>query len=90
MAGIVCFGIFGYMFKPLQGAIRPLRQNLKRMLRAGGHHAEHCRDLIVCESFVKQVRHRVDEDPARLPPPQRQIQFVRHKTSFAVPLAQPD
>lgn len=46
----------------------PLREDLIGVLRGDEHHAEHRRDLLVGEAFVEQVRHRIDEDAARLLP----------------------
>jgi hypothetical protein len=52
------------------GAVRPLGQHLKRVLRAGVHHVEHALDEVQRDVLVKEVAHGVDEDHPRQPPAQ--------------------
>ena len=47
------------------------------MLRCPLHHVEDLQDEIERDVLVEQVAHRIDEDHARLPPMQRQIEHVR-------------
>jgi hypothetical protein len=51
--------------------LRPLREDLERVLRRQRHHREHAIDERVRHVLVKQVRHAVDEHARRLPPGQR-------------------
>lgn len=47
-----------------------LSEHLKGMLRAERHHGEDSINLLVAQSFVEQVAHRVDKDSARPLPTQ--------------------
>jgi hypothetical protein len=53
-----------------------LREHLKRVPPGNRHDREHAGNELVRHRLVKQVALGVDEDPARLLPPQRLIEPV--------------
>jgi len=71
--------------EPLAHPLRALRQHLEGVLRRCRHHAEDGGDLLVRQLLVKEVRHRVDEDAARLLPPERDREALGDEANLPVP-----
>src|SRR3990167_5541800 len=57
-------------------AVRALRQDVERVLRAARHYVEHVANELVRHGLVEQVAHRVHEYAPRLLPMQRQVELV--------------
>jgi hypothetical protein len=55
------------------------------MLRALAHYREHFVNLASAKRLMKQITHRINEDPARLSPMKRRVEPALDQFDFAGP-----
>src|SRR5688572_14557815 len=69
----------------IQHPLRPLRENLKCMLRRECHHHKDFVDPFRKHVLVKKIAHGVHENPARLFPAKRVVKMLFNEFNISIP-----